>query len=97
MDGEPKEISEEEIKQKEKEKARKVDIEKLMKRKKLKKFGYLVGIAAAISIYFSIAAYYLYQVHEFERHYSKDYQIYGRRIQCYTNAVSYVMDTLSRG
>jgi hypothetical protein len=37
-----------------------VDIEKLMKRKKLKKCGVLGIIALAIAVYFGVTSYYLY-------------------------------------
>jgi hypothetical protein len=63
-----------------KERNRKADIKKLMKKRKLKKFGYIILIAGVISTYFAITSFYLYLIHDYEIHYSNDYKLFGSRI-----------------
>jgi hypothetical protein len=94
---ENKELSEAEIKQREREAFRKELIIESFRSKKIKKFGCLIATALIISIYFSITSYYLNLVHSYERVFADDYFLIGGRIQCYTNAVSYSIETLARG
>lgn len=68
------ELTEVEIKQREREKDRKVQIVKTFRRKKIKKFLYLIVFALVIAIYFAITSYYLTLVHEYERMYSKNFE-----------------------
>ena len=40
--------------------------------------------------------FYLNLVHQYEQMYANDFELVGNRIQCYTNAVAFVVDTLAR-
>lgn len=90
------ELTEAEIKQREREKLRKVSINLKFRRKKIKKFACLIITALVIAVYFGITSYYLNLVHQYERMYSDNYELIGERIQCYTNVAAYSIDTLAR-
>ena len=90
------ELTEGEIKQREREKARKLALKTSFARKKLKKFGCLILTALIIAIYFGISSFYLNLVHTYERVYLLDYALIGKRIQCYSNIVTYTIDTIAR-
>lgn len=68
------ELSEAEIKQRDREKTRKHAINQTFRRKKIKKFIYLIVTALMIAIYFVITAWYLNMVHSYEKQYSKYYK-----------------------
>ena len=53
------EMSEAEIQQKEKEKARKIQIIKIFRKKKIQKFIFLIVTALVIAVYFAITMFYL--------------------------------------
>jgi hypothetical protein len=94
---ENKELTEAEIKQRERESFRKELVIQSFRSKKIRKFGCLMATAMVISIYFSITSYYLNLVHEYERVFADNYFLIGSRLQCYTNAISYSIETLARG
>jgi hypothetical protein len=52
--------------------------------------------AFAISVYYAITCFYLNLIHQHEKIYLDHYGLIGRRIQCYTNVASYMMDSLGR-
>lgn len=64
-----KELTESEIKQREREKARKLALKSSFARQKLKKFACLILTAFIIAIYFGISSFYLNLVHNYERIY----------------------------
>lgn len=56
-------MTEQEMKQKDREQDRKVQIYKIFRRKKIKKFVYLIATALIIAVYFVVTSYYLNLVH----------------------------------
>lgn len=50
-----------------------------------------------ISIFFISTTYYLSFIHENEKYFSDIYKLYGERINCYSFAQTYTLETLSRG
>jgi hypothetical protein len=73
-------LSEKELLQRDKEHRRKVDINKKLRGMKIKKLGCLMVTALTIAIYFGITSFYLNLVHQYERHYSSEYELIGKRI-----------------
>lgn len=52
--------------------------------------------AFVISVYYGITCYYLTLIHTREQTYLDNYSLIGRRSQCYTNLVSFLIDSLSQ-
>ena len=63
-------MTEKEKNQKEREQERKYDIQKTLRRTKIKKFGCLIVTSLIIAVYFAVTSYYLNEIHIYERHYT---------------------------
>jgi hypothetical protein len=94
LDG--RDLTDEEQKQVDREAERTEAIEGTFKNQRIKKFVWLLVTAVIISLYYAITCFYLSLIHQHEQIYLSHYTLIGKRIQCYTNVVSYLTDTLSR-
>lgn len=91
-----RELTEDEQKQYDREHERKAQIDNTFSRMRIKKFLSLIITAFVISLYYAITCFYLNLIHQHEKIYLDHYTLLGRRIQCYTNVASYLVDSLAR-